>query len=99
MVLHTVMEMGDGHPERRNPDILLNTTKCTKHVQQETFHSHHPWCCPLETIYFKSRNDYLSYEYNGFVFLKLGGGLRSYSISEVKYSDGSNLKEKGFISV
>lgn len=50
-------------------------------------------------MYFKSRNDYLSYDFNGLVFLKLGGGLRSYSISEVKCSDGSNLREKGFIAV
>lgn len=48
----------------------------------------------------QSRNKCLYYDCSGFLFLKSGGGgLQTYSVTVIKYSDENNLREKGIVSV
>lgn len=69
--------------------------------------------CPTRSILFilslllkfrnhiqQSRNKCLFYDYNGFLFLKSGGGgLQTYSVTVIKCSDESYLRKKGIVSV
>lgn len=41
----------------------------------------------------------LYYDFNGFLFLKLGGGLWTYPVTVIKYSEESNLRKKGIVSI